>query len=189
MPTDNIVTCEFRMAFPAIITPEEHTNDDGSKSLKYVVTMLFPKGTDLKAMKDLAREARDERWPKADDPKRKNLRNPFVDGDTKDWDGYEGCTAVKALSKYKPGLVNAAAQPILDPAEVYGGCYARAQINAWAYDAKGNRGISFGLNHIQILRSGEPFGNRERAEDVFDAVAGSEKAENYDSEGDADDIF
>ena len=65
-------------------------------------------------------------------------------------------------------------QRVIDPSKVFGGCWARAQVHAYAYDKKGNQGVSFGLNNLQLVPAGdrpdEPFGGN-RAEDAFDAVA------------------
>jgi hypothetical protein len=73
-------------------------------------------------------------------------------------------------NKTKPGVVDAQVQPILDPTEVYSGCYARVSINAFPFNTSGNRGVSFGLNHVQKLGEGEPLGSITKAENDFDAV-------------------
>jgi hypothetical protein len=51
-------------------------------------------------------------------------------------------------------------------------------LNAYAYDQAGNKGVSFGLLHIQKVKDGESFGNRTRAEDAFAPVesAGAESS-------------
>lgn len=70
----------------------------------------------------------------------------------------------------KPSVVDQQTNLITDSTEVYSGCYARASINAYAYNQEGNKGITFGLNHIQKMSDGEPLGGRSRVEDDFDAV-------------------
>ena len=67
---------------------------------------------------------------------------------------------------YRPGVVDKQHNPIdLEEMDtfLYGGMYARAAIAAFAYDTKGNKGISFGLNAIQIVKDGEPLGSRVSA--------------------------
>lgn len=44
------------------------------------------------------------------------------------------------------------------PDRVYSGVYARVALGAFAYNRSGNRGVSFGLNHVQIVRDGERLG-------------------------------
>lgn len=61
-------------------------------------------------------------------------------------------------------------QAILDPADLYSGCYVRASINLYPFSKNGNKGIGAGLNNIQKLAEGEALGGRSRAEDDFEAV-------------------
>ena len=56
-------------------------------------------------------------------------------------------------------------------------------INAFAYDQKGNRGISFGLGNIQKVKDDKPFGNRTKPQDDFAAIATSTD-DNNESAGD-----
>ena len=70
-------------------------------------------------------------------------------------------------SKTRPGIVDEDLNAVLDPTQVYSGCYARVSINAFPYSNSGNKGISFGLNNVQFLQDGEPLGGRTRAEDDF----------------------
>ena len=71
-------------------------------------------------------------------------------------------------SKAQPGIVDRDKMPVLDASEVYSGCFVRVALGAFAYNNSGNKGISFGLNHVQKLRDGEPLGGITRAEDEFD---------------------
>ena len=50
------------------------------------------------------------------------------------------------------------------------GCYIRASINIYPFNANGNRGIAAGLSNIQFWEDGEPLNGRVRAEDEFDAL-------------------
>lgn len=83
---------------------------------------------------------------------------------------YEGHYYMSIGAKTRPGIVDQNVNPIMDSTEVYSGCYARVSMNAFAYNTSGNKGVSFGLNHVQKLADGEPLGGRSRAEDDFDAV-------------------
>lgn len=83
---------------------------------------------------------------------------------------YKGHWYVNATSRDRPGIVDQNVQPILDSTEVYSGCYARVSLNAFAFNTSGNRGVSFGLNHVQKVADGDFLGGRSRAEDDFDVV-------------------
>lgn len=172
-----VITPEFRASFPQLFEAKSFQNQDA----KFSVVMLFDKKTtDLKAMKKAAANAAIEKWgaDKAKWPK--NLRDPFRDGEEKaDMEGYKGCTFVSASSKAenRPGLVDENVERIMDKSKFYAGCYARAELIAFAYDVSGNRGISFSLQNVQKLRDGKPFSGRKNAEDVFDKVEKAEDSE------------
>lgn len=164
----NVMTPEFRVSFPHVFKPNAFQNQEP----KYSVQMLFDKDIDLKAMKRAAKAAAVDKWgaDKAKWPR--NLRLPFRDGNEKpDLDGYENVIFVSASSKQRPGVVDQRLQAVTEEdGTFYAGCYARATLRAFAYDAAGNRGISFGLQNLQKTRDGDPFSGRKKAEDEFDAV-------------------
>jgi len=163
-----LITAEARLSFPNLFTPHKMEGSNGEP--KYDCVLLFPKATDLSALKAEASRAIREKWG---DKKPANLRSPFRDGDEKELDGYAGCIYIRVSSKQKPGIVDENVQPIIDPAAIYAGCYVRASVRAYAYDSNGNRGVAFGLQNIQKVRDGAPFGGGSRAEDDFEAVAGA----------------
>jgi hypothetical protein len=179
-----IVTPMFRLSFPAVFVavPNELRAD---KRLEYKITMLFDKkdAAGIKALKDLMIKVANHRFGIG----AKGLKNPIKDGDTaknqaeelikEKNPSYAGHWVVNSWSKNKPGVVNAKNEIILDHDEVYGGCFCRAQLNCYAYEAAGNRGVSFGLMHIQKLKDGDPFGARTRVEDAFSPVEGAELSE------------
>lgn len=165
-----IITPEFRLAFPSVFEPNAFA---GGGEEKYSITMLFPKGSDIASLKNLAAQACAMEWG-ADKTKWPTpLHNPFGDGDTKEWDGFAGNVFVRATSYYPPGVVDSRNQPIIDPKKVYGGCYAKAQVNAFAWTYMGKSGVSFGVSAMQVTRDGEPFGNRD-ATKIFAPIPGAE---------------
>ena len=181
-----VMTPEFRVSFPAIF---QAVSFEG-KPPKYKLNMMFPKGTNLDAMKVIAKAAIEKKWP--DEATRpKGLRNPFRDGDIEkpDWPEYADTIFVSASSKMKPGLVDQNVQPIIEESEFYAGCYARATVTAFPYDVKGNKGVAFGLQNVQKTKDGEPFSGREKPEDEFDALESVESVESAGSAKDETNIF
>lgn len=166
---DFIMTPEFRVSFPNVF---EAKSIDGGEA-KYSIAMLFSSDTDINALKKEAMAAAVEMFgdDAKDMVKKGKIRWPFRSGAEKDHlGGYDENTIfVSASSKQRPGIVDGQMQPCL-PEDFYPGCYARAKIRAFAYDVKGNKGVSFGLGNIQKLRDGEPLGSRRRPEDDFDPV-------------------
>lgn len=174
-----ILTPTFRLSFPHIW--EKHLNEMAKRE-QYDIVMMFPK-TDvaaLKGMYDLMKKVANHRFGAG----AKGLKNPFKDGDTAENQAgeliceknpsYKGHMILSSWSKNGPGVVNAKNELIINHDEVYGGCFCRAQLNCYAYEAAGNRGVSFGLLHIQKLKDGDPFGARTRVEDAFGPVAGAD---------------
>ena len=100
-----------------------------------------------------------------------NLKLPLRDGDAERADEvpeYEGMMFLNANSTQKPGIVDKDRNEILDPDEVYSGCWGRASINFFPFNTNGNKGIGVGLNNIQKLKDGERLGAaRASAEDDF----------------------
>lgn len=192
MAVDAIITKPFRLAFPEVFQPKASVQGGAEK---YSITLLFPKdgsslipGLDGKeAILDIqkllynaavAKWGQDRsKWPanlKAINPRTYLSPTgqdgwPLRDGDTVDWDGFAGHVFVRASSKFAPGMVDAKLQAILDKSAVFGGLICRAQVNAYDYDKNGKKGVTLGLNNIQILKDdGTSFGAANAA-DVFDA--------------------
>lgn len=83
------------------------------------------------------------------------------------WPETAGHYIINVSSKNAPQVVDANLNPIINPTELYSGCYGRASINFFAYNNNGNKGISAGLNNIQKLEDGEPLGSNTTAEQDF----------------------
>lgn len=141
---------------------------------KYSVCLLIPKSdkATLKKIQAAINEAVEQgvssKWG---GKMPKSLHLPLRDGDEERADEapeYEGMYFLNANSSQKPGIVDKDCNEILDPDEVYSGCWGRASINFFPYDNKGNRGVGVGLNNIQKLKDGEHLGAaRASAEDDF----------------------
>lgn len=172
--SDNIITPEFRAGFVGLFkasAPRENPN--GAK--KYSIRAIFMPGTDLTPMKQQAAAAATEKWganvPKTmRSPFRKNeeLDNPVV--------GIPDDAIVMTFSANedrRPGLVDANLQDMIDDSAVYSGAWFRAQVRAFAYEASGNKGVSFGLQNVQKLRDDDPLGKgKVPASKAFTAVEG-----------------
>ena len=173
----NVHTPEFRVAFPTVFTSKRN---ELSGNDEYSIVALFPKGANLDKLKTAAKEALIKKFGKDQSTWPKKLKTPFRDqGDRekiKDGkatlpQGYvKGAIYLNLKSKDRPGLVDNQVQTIIDQSEFYGGCWAIATINAYAYDTAGNRGVSFGLGNIQKIRDDDHFGNRTKPEQDFKPV-------------------
>lgn len=174
----NINTPKFRVSYPNVFKPKR--NELNGKD-EYSVVALFPKAADIKVLKEAAQKAIIERWGPDKTKWPTNLRSPFRDQSerAKEVDGKrilpagheEGAIFLNLKSSQRPGVVDQNVQDIIDESQFYAGCWARASVNAYAYDQKGNRGVSFGLGNIQKVAEGEPLGNRAKPEQDFAPIA------------------
>lgn len=126
----------------------------------------------------------------ADDIKRGKVKSLLRDGDAEksptknpEFMGKYFCN-LKADENHKPIIVDAAKRRITDESKVYAGVIASVVVRsyAWQYQNGMNKGVSFSLQAVQIVRDGEPLGStNEGSEDLFDEL--EEPAEDDLSEG------
>lgn len=162
-----IVTGKVRLSYVNVFQPQERENADP----RYSVAVLIPK-TDTatvdkfnKALEAVKMDPRSlAKWNQSNTGVRGGLR----DGDTeKDDDAYKGHWFFNANSAQKPGAVDADLNPIMDPAELYSGCYGRVSVTLFAYNMSGSKGIGVGLNNVQKLEDGDRLGGGTSAESDF----------------------
>ena len=168
----DILTPRARASYVYVFRPQKPMQV--GQEAKYSVVLLFDPGADLTAMKAAAGQCVIEKWGPDKDKWPKNLKSPFRDQGEKDADGYvKGAIFVTATSKLKPGCVkrvNGELHDIIEEKDFYSGCYCVASVRPFAYDANGNRGVSFGLQHVMKIADGEPLGGRTKPTDAFKSV-------------------
>lgn len=172
-----VVTPKARMAFPELLEAKKDLNGREVFS----VTLLIPNTADIAELKAAVEEAALAKWPKKETWQKLGIRFPFIDGNTKGkidadgnfktYKGYENCVVLNVKRSLKSGApIVVGANPqneIKDPTEIYGGRWCRAQLNAYTYDQAGNKGVTFGLNMVQILEHDEPLGTSNNPASVF----------------------
>ena len=166
-----VITPKARLNFATLFTPRAGM-DGGEPVYSYV--LVFEAGTDLTAMKNAAWNAAYEKW--GDKAKTMTLRNPFrPNSDREGQSGFPpGGVFISCRSKAKPQVVDGAKRPITSPDEIYSGCYVRAAVQAFAYDQKGNKGVSFAAGPLQKWEDGERLDNRITADQAFEPLPGAE---------------
>lgn len=169
-PATKVVTGKARLSYVHVFEPRASMP---GQEAKYSVCVLIPK-TDkatvskINAAIEAAKESGKALWGGKVPP---GIKSPLRDGDLeRDGAEYQGHYFINASSKSKPGVVDAAVQPILDPNEIYSGCYGRVSLNFYPYAQQGNRGVGAGLQNLQKLADGDSLAGRSRAEDDFTAV-------------------
>lgn len=173
--SQKLTTSKVRLSYVNVFKPKETKQGD----LKYSVTCLLPK-SDVKGYKMLMDTINAE-FEAEKNGKLKGIaspKNPVHDGDGvsptgkaygDECKGHWVFTA-SASSDYPPAVVDRNVQPIINPTELYSGCYGHVALSIYAYNT-GSTGIGFGLNGIQKVEDGEALGHSFSAEDAFSAVA------------------
>ncbi len=200
-----IRTVPGRMSHPNILKPRtEKDEETGLEKTQYQIALLLPPGTDkapfmaaLKAAMVAKFGPDTSTWPKL---KRKpaDVIKDFAEYNSErdkplpgDWTGWLMVRA-NADVKHPPNVVGPTKgadgkfPKITDEREVYGGRWARATLDAFFYDSKkGGKGVTFGLNNVQLLKHDTNFGGAvTAAEDDFDDASKEWAGDDWDG-GDA----
>jgi len=166
-----VVTGKVRGAYVNVFSPRLNKLNGRTE---YSMTLLIPKSDNYTL--DLIQKATDDAiFQKWNGNKPAKIRLPLRDGDAEDkGPEYKGhyFLNVKAKEDRKPGVVDRNVQPVLDAGEFRSGDYCLVSMNSFAYDQAGNRGVSFGLNNVQVLEKGDPLSAQSRAEDDFSVYQG-----------------
>lgn len=162
MSKEKIVTPKFQANYAFV----NRTND----SDKYSIDMVFDSEADLSKLKTMVEETAKEAFGTL-----KGIQMPFKDGNDKVAKDPErnahlaDMTIVTAQTQFKPGIVDADREPIIDEDDFYSGCYARASISAYSWTYLKKKGVSFNLNNLQKLADGEKLGGSRDAADDFES--------------------
>lgn len=169
MGSTKVVTGKVRFSYVNIFKARSFEGGDE----KYSISLIIDKEDKAtlekinRAVQEAIKEGISSKW---NGKKPANLKLPLRDGDTdrEDSPEYEGKYFLNANSNQKPGIVDRELMEIIDPEEVYSGCYGRASINFFPFNSNGNKGVGVGLNNIQKLSDGDHLGaERASAEDDF----------------------
>lgn len=154
-----VTTNKVRLSYVHVFAP--YANADGQEP-KYSVSIIISKRdtSTLNRINAAIEEAKVSGKDKWGGKIPANLKLPLHDGDIErpDDPAYANSYYCSCTTKRKPGVVDRDLNPILDPDEVYSGCYGRVALNLYAFNNAGNRGIAVGLNHVQKLEDGERLG-------------------------------
>lgn len=176
--SNNLIVRNCRLSYANVFEPRSF---NGSPE-KYSASLLIPKGdkttlNEIKAAIKQAAELGKEKFG----PKWEARQLPLRDGDAENKGAeYAGMFFLNAKSSTAPGIVDRHARRIMDPTEVYSGCWANVSVQFYAYNRSGNQGIAVGLGNIQKVRDDESFDGRTRAEDEFTALDDNEAADGLD---------
>jgi hypothetical protein len=158
MANAKVVTGKVRLSYCNLF--EARAANEGEDA-KFSVVLLIPKKdtATVKAVKDAIQSVIDAEKAAKFGGKDKGLHNPLRDGD-EDRDGpeFEGHYFLNAKSKKRPVVLDEDRNVVLNPSEVYSGCYARASVNFYGFAVPGSKGVAVALNSVMKVADGEPLG-------------------------------
>lgn len=163
-----VITGVVRLSYLHVWEPTS-MQDGGPK--KYSAALLIPKSDKetVKKIKAAIEAATEQGIPKWGGKKPTTLKLPLRDGDAEreDDENYKGHYFINASSNQQPGVLDKDKNEMIDKTKLYSGCYAKVDINFYAFNTQGNKGVACGLNNILKVKDGPALGGKEAASVVF----------------------
>lgn len=165
---DTLVTPVFITTFPSLFA--HSTDPNGESTGKYEVTMLFKRDVDITPLKTLLMNYVSATYGDNVPP---GLIYPLYDGAkphpyTKEVrEHYKEYYVARATTQYKIPVYDQNRQLIIDPEEIYSGCFARAKINCYQWKFANKVGVNFGLIGYMKLANGKRLGNDVSVDDML----------------------
>lgn len=159
---------DVRLSFPNLWKAKEFKPGDGKP--RFDATFLVVPGSEnaKKIHAAIAEAAGETYGAKADKMLAGMVGNGnkycYLDGNLKDYDGYEGMMYLACHSRTRPSVFDRDGKTPLaeDDGKPYGGCYVNAKVSIYA-QAGENPGIRASFSGIQFVRDGDAFGGGRAA--------------------------
>ena len=174
----NVRLGEVRFSYAHVFSPmiNPATGEQG----KYSVSVLVPKEdkATVKMMRDAVAAATEKgKSSKFGGKVPPRLADPIHDGDEErpDDENYAGMYYFNASSKNRPGVRVKTHAGIIEPledTEFYSGCWGAIDVNFYAYDFNGKKGIAAGMNNVIKTRDDERLGGGGQTADASFADMG-----------------
>lgn len=173
-----------RLSFPNIWKPVEFKPGDGRP--RFDATFLVEPGSEndkkiRAAIEAAGKEVFADKWDKIKKGFEGNSNKYcYPDGDTKEYDGYEGMMYLSCHSKTKPAIYDRSPKKPDGTANLlteedgrpYSGCYVNATVEIYVQKGE-NPGVRGSFTGIQFARDGEAFSSgRPAVADDFEDLGG-----------------
>ena len=173
-----IVLKNVRLSFPSLFKKAVF---DGQET-KYEATLLVPKNSaQAKKLQKMAEDFAAEVFGGKEKIPNSLKYTALTDGDTKDYDGYEGMLAFKGGSGQRITIVDRDKTPLVEEdGKPVAGDYVNAVVGFWySSHPKGGKQILGNLSAIQFVKEGEHFGaGGVNVDEAFDDL-GDEDEDEY----------
>lgn len=168
----DIITPPVRLSFPQLFVPKAMRNPDGTAGKpKFSASLLLPPDIDLKPFAAAYKAALLKKFNTIEVvvPAKNQPIKPADDKEAYATQ-FKGWRVINAGSneQNRPVVVDQKLQPVTDASRIYAGMWVKVYLNAYAWHhPTGGKGVSFGLNAVQIVRDDERLDGRRVATDVF----------------------
>ena len=174
-----IILKNVRLSFPSLFKKAVYEGEEK----KYEATLLIPKESkQAKRLRAAAEEFAEETFGEGKVPKALKY-TCLVDGDTKDYDGYEGMLAFKGGSGKRFPVVDVDKTPLAEEdGRPEAGDYVNAVVSFWySNHPKGGKQILGNIGAIQFVKEGEHFSGVASVDvdDVFDDISDEDEDEDF----------
>lgn len=194
----NFTTCEGRGKYLYLYHPQEPRAGSVNKTPKYGAELIVDKGQDLTGIKNACAKVLTGTFPDA--ARRPKIKLPIHEGDDinskRIEDGNDprpeiaGKWVLRFKNKKMPFVVDQGRKAIPEEQaeRIRAGYFIRVGATAGWFDVDGNKGITFYLKGVQLVREAETFENTYNAEDAFTVLPGATPAA-ASSNDDPDSMF
>lgn len=168
-PASRLVTPPVRLMFPELFRAAPVMKD--KNKMRFQATLLIPPSVDMKPFHEAVKAAMLADWGAVQ--RISGRSSPFkrCDDQEKQYNGMApGWVMIRTNSKFAPHVVDQKRQDILEEDRIFAGCWCRFAIHAFTWDDP-ERGVSFGLDAVQLIREDTRLDGRKGPEDLFEEVA------------------
>lgn len=151
-----------RLSFPDLFHAVEFKAGDGKP--RYNATFLIVPGSENdKAIQAAIQAAATEVWGAKAASTHKSIAGQtnkycYLDGNTKEYDGYEGMMYLACHAKARPLVIDRDKTPLTaEDGRPYAGCYVNATVEIYAQKGE-NTGMRASFTGVQFVKDGEAFG-------------------------------
>ena len=166
----NIFLKEVRIAFPALFEAEPF--EQGGQPRYSAVFLIEPGSENDKKIRAAIKQVAAESWDKKADAMLKSFEGNsnkfcYLDGNTKDYDGFEGMMYLSAHRREVDGpvtVIDRNRAPLTKTSgKPYGGSYVNASVDIWA-QVQNYPGVRCGMLGVQFVKDGDAFGGGRPAD-------------------------
>jgi hypothetical protein len=159
--TGDILTGPVRLAFDTLFELPKPTPQ--MENPKYGAALLFPPTADFSIMYEEYYKVCAAEFASHYDGATQQyhgLHSPFRDQAEKlKFGGFTpGAVFMTCTSKFKPPVIDARGNPVVDPSKVYPGVWAICALNSYAYKDPRKKGVGFGLQSVMLIGDDTKFG-------------------------------